>query len=444
MSKYRALISKIKQTALNNYRALGSSYFSMIVNAMIFIFLTPFLLKGLGKEQYGIWILLTNIITYFSLSNFGFNTSFMVELPAVAKDPEKKNELVNTVFFTLLTMGLLFSVFFVIISFNLGNFFEIPAGLTDAATIAFSFIFVSFLISIFYGFFDSILYINNYIFEKNTLEITKIVLTNFLFLLCVFFSFDLPGMGLAQFVSFGIFLVIIYVYTKRKFPFVINPSYYKKELFLRLLNPSFHYFFITIASQIVYYSDSILISTLSGVGDVGIYAVMYKLTEVFLRVFFKLTDVKLPRIAQLWAEQKYMDLIRFHNKLQVVTLVVVLPVFVALFFFGTEILELWVGDQYVFDENIMRVLTLSMVLNTIIHVTGVFVIVMGTHKYVSRMSLVEAALNILLSILFYQYLGLIGIPLGTLVSSLATTGWFILYNFYGTLNSLQRKLDSSI
>jgi O-antigen/teichoic acid export membrane protein len=428
--KTAGLISELKRLALNNYKALGSSYLMMCINALVFFFLTPFLLKILGEEQYGVWVLLTTIITYFSISNFGFNTSFMVAVPSVMDNLEKRNELINTVFFTLIFMSGVFSLVFVILDLNLQELFEVSPDFLFSSKIAFVFIFLSFVANILYGFFDSILYINNYIFEKNVIEILKQVVLNILIFVTVYIGFGIIGMGIAQLITFVSFFLILYAYTKKKFTFNLDYRLYSSKLFTKLLNPSIHYFLITIASQIIFYSDTILISSLSGVKTVAIYSIMYRTTDVFLRAIFKLSDVKVPMIAEILKTGQYLKLINYHNKLQVITLISIAPIFFILFFYGDTILSLWLGINYLFDKEILRVLSVSMVLNAIIHVSALFIITMGIHKKVSYMSTADAILNLILSVLFFNLFGLIGIPLGTLVSCLLTTFWYVLYTFY--------------
>ena len=57
---------------------LSSSYSLMLVNYVVFFFLTPYTLNKLGEEQYGIWALISSILAYFNLSNLGLNNSFLL------------------------------------------------------------------------------------------------------------------------------------------------------------------------------------------------------------------------------------------------------------------------------------------------------------------------------------------------------------------------------
>lgn len=419
---------------------LSSSYLNMAANWVTFFFLTPYLLDKLGDEKYGIWVLLLNIITYFSLSNFGFNTSFMMNFPAASKSEYDRNTLINTVFFTLLFMSMLFSGIFIFIDINLNILFKIPESLLENSKFAFCFVFIGFLMTIFYGFFDSMLYITNKITLKNLVELGKILFTNLLIFIVVVFSGGILSMSVAQLIGFTVFLVTLYLLTKREILFEVDFRWYSQKLFIKLLSPSFHYFLIAFASQIVFYSDTLLISNLAGIACIAIYSIMYKLTDVFLRILFKFSDIKLPAIAQLFSESRFADLIKLHNKLQLVTFLFALPIFFTLFFWGTDLLVFWLGSDHYFDKNIMRVLSISMLLNSIIHVTALFVTAMGIHQKVSYMSLFEAFLNIVLSIILFRVIGLVGIPLGTLIATLGTTGWYIFHKFYSySYHHLEKK-----
>jgi O-antigen/teichoic acid export membrane protein len=67
---------------------------------------------------------------------------------------------------------------------------------------------------------------------------------------------------------------------------------------------------------------------------------------------------------------------------------------------------------------------------------------MGLHKEVSWVVLIEAVLNVLLSVLLAKEYGLIGIAMGTLIAHIITNNWFTPYWFYRNLHLLKvRKND---
>jgi O-antigen/teichoic acid export membrane protein len=54
---------------------------------------------------------------------------------------------------------------------------------------------------------------------------------------------------------------------------------------------------------------------------------------------------------------------------------------------------------------------------------------MGVHKNLAIISLVEAVLNVFVSLILLPHWGLMGVALGTLISHVLTNGWYCFYLF---------------
>ena len=54
---------------------VSSSWFSLGVNILVGIFLSPFILHRLGDTAYGIWILIFSVTGYYGLFDLGIRSS---------------------------------------------------------------------------------------------------------------------------------------------------------------------------------------------------------------------------------------------------------------------------------------------------------------------------------------------------------------------------------
>ena len=52
-------------------QGLGVSYVSQVVLALVGLWVTPFLLGRLGQEQYGLWLVATQLLAYLALTDLG-------------------------------------------------------------------------------------------------------------------------------------------------------------------------------------------------------------------------------------------------------------------------------------------------------------------------------------------------------------------------------------
>ena len=131
-----SIFSKIQRQLLRNQRFilhLGSSYALLGVNMVSMFLLTPSLIQHLGKEQYGIWLLLFGITNYFNLSSFGFGQTFTLELIKKQNRPKEVNRLINTLLFSLFIFAACTFPIFLIIQYNL-QIFKISAPMLPEAS----------------------------------------------------------------------------------------------------------------------------------------------------------------------------------------------------------------------------------------------------------------------------------------------------------------------
>src|SRR5215510_12887367 len=68
------------------------------VNLFAGIILTPYIIRKLGADGYGIWSLLFSLVSYYTLLDFGIRSA-IIRYSAhflARKEPSKINEIVNT------------------------------------------------------------------------------------------------------------------------------------------------------------------------------------------------------------------------------------------------------------------------------------------------------------------------------------------------------------
>src|SRR5712675_3419421 len=77
------------------------SWFGVAFNIFIGFVLSPYVIRKLGPEGYGIWALLFSVIGYYGLLDFGFKSALIryTALYRARGEFERINELINTILF---------------------------------------------------------------------------------------------------------------------------------------------------------------------------------------------------------------------------------------------------------------------------------------------------------------------------------------------------------
>lgn len=89
---------------------------------------------------------------------------------------------------------------------------------------------------------------------------------------------------------------------------------------------------------------------------------------------------------------------------------------VCLYFLFDPFIELWVGEQYLFDSTVKLIIILNFYMIISMNAIAVFQNLAGLYTIYKKVSIVSAILNIILSIVLGIKLGIIGVFIGTMVS----------------------------
>lgn len=93
--------------------AIFLNYFCIIITNLSSVLLTPVLIKGLGQEHYGVYILVFTTVLYFALTEFGMG-HIVVNHVAKYRKTDQKEEGESFLFISLVTFVVLASAAFVI------------------------------------------------------------------------------------------------------------------------------------------------------------------------------------------------------------------------------------------------------------------------------------------------------------------------------------------
>src|SRR6266705_2884147 len=118
---------------------VSSSWFSLGVNILVGIFLSPFILHRLGDTAYGIWILIFSVTGYYGLFDLGIRSSVVryVSTYTATGDNESLAKLINTSLVTYTAIGVAAMVVTLVCSLFVDRLFRIPTDFLVTARLLF-------------------------------------------------------------------------------------------------------------------------------------------------------------------------------------------------------------------------------------------------------------------------------------------------------------------
>lgn len=428
MSRINKSIKNIKYGFISQILMLIVSF----VSRMVFI-------NTLGIKILGLNGVFTNIISIISLAELGIGTAIIYTLyePLNNKDYQKVNQLMNI--FKRIYIGI--STLIIVIGFIVQIFLSKIISNIDSIENIYL-IFWLFVIN------SSLTYLLSY---KRTILIAdqkKYIDT----LYQTFFFFIL---NFSQIIllfttkSFVIFLILksisivlenyfinVRINKEYNFVYISKNSEESPKLTInekKSLKKNIGAMFLhKVGGVLVQSTDNILISKFIGLSYVGIYANYLLITNALKLVFIILYQSLSASVGNLNinSDKKYLkkifDLIDF-GSFWISSFFAV-----CLFNLFNSFISIWIGDEYIFDLKIVIAIVAVFYLNCMRNSVLTFKDSLGLFWQDRYKPILEASLNLVLSIILMKYFGLIGVFWGTLISSLLSVVWiepFILYKY---------------
>ncbi len=412
-------------------------YLQMGLSIIINLVYTPIMIRILGDSEYGIYQLVSSIISYLNLLSLGFGASYIRFYSRYkAVNDEEGVKKLNGLFLIVFTiMGIVAVIAGLFISFNVEIFFNDTYTSSDLDIARVLMIFLTINLSISFPASVFISYITSqekFIFQK-LVNIGKTVLSPILSIALLYLGYGSIGMVI---VTTAISIIIdtinvLYCILKLKMRFSFkNPN-------LKLLKEiAIFSLFIAInqiIDQINWQTDKIILGKMTTSTVVAIYAVASTINSMYLNFSTAISNVYVPRVNRIVASStneeetndKLTDLMIKVGRLQFFVMMLILTGFI---FFGKYFIYRWAGENYG-DAYYITLLLICPVTIPLIQNLGIEIQrAKNKHQFRSIIYLIVAILNVGISIWFCTLWGVIGTALGTTLSLII--GNIIIMNIY--------------
>lgn len=409
------------------------SYCIMIVQNLITIFLTPIILRILGKSEYGLYQLVFSTVSYLSLLSFGFGSAYMrfYSKSRVSNDENavsKLNGMFMTVFFIISILSLFFGMILVL---NVENIFKNSLTIQEISTARILMILMVFNIAISFpsSVFDSFVTAQEkFIFQKLLILIQNIA-NPILTLPLLLMGYKSIALVLVSTVLTLLKAFVNSYYCLRKLNMTFVFGHMDLSLFKEIAVFSSYIFLNIIVDQINWSVDKFLIGMISGTTAVAIYSIGGQINSLFMNLSCAVSNVFIPKVNKMIIENVddvYLTkLFTKIGRIQFMILCLVLCGFVIL---GKYFLFIWAGNGYEDSYYIAIVLIIPVTVPLIQNIGIEIQRAKNQHKFRSIVYFVIALVNVIISIPLIMFFGEIGAAIGTAIG--ITVGNIILMNWY--------------
>ncbi|WLR42795.1 hypothetical protein LC087_00680 [Bacillus carboniphilus] len=419
---------RTKFTILNIATGLGHQ---VIITALSFISRTVFIYT-LGIEYLGVNGLFTNILALLSLAESGIGASIMYSLykPVAENDHEavkKLMRLYRRAYYVIAMVVLILGI-------SLIPFIDNIVGQTNVENVVF--IYILFLcntvLPYFFMYKISLLNANQKTYITTSIyAITSIILA-ILRIGILYFTENYYLYLVIELILNLVSAMVLSRIVTRSYPFI-------KEKVSGRLEPHIKKNIVTNVKAIVLQNigvyliigtDNIIISTFVSIAAVGLYSNYQLIMEICRTFMNQITTNMYHSVGNLVSTEAKERVYLIYKVIHLINLWLYSALFVLLYINLDNFIIIWLGEDFLLGSIVVILLLISFwergmrnAVTTIKTTSGIF----KEDKYAP---LIQASINLPISILLVQELGLEGVFLGTFISSLLVPFWNTPYLVY--------------
>ncbi len=406
-----------------NQRKIGAllSYVVIMLNLVITLFYTPILTRSLGQSEYGLYSMVSSIISTLTILDFGFASALVVysNRYRVKKEFEKEHNLYGMFIIVYTIIGLLVALFGFTIYLNVENLFGATMNAYELVTAKKLMLILTFNLAVTFplSVFSSIVTAyEKFIFAK-LVNIVTIILQPVTMLILLSFGFKSVALAIVITVLNILSLLFSALYCKYKIKTKIKFGKIDFKLLFAIFSFSFWIFINTVVDKVNWSIDNFLIGSLSGAAAVSIYAIASHINQVYISFSTAISGVLLPKMTKMVenkaTDQEFTDVLIRTGRIQLMVVGLILTGFIV---FGKNFIILWVGqeyqDAYYIGLALMIPMIDSLIKNSVISITQA----KNKHQFLPKVLIITSILNIIVSIPLIKMYGGLGAAIGTAIS----------------------------
>jgi O-antigen/teichoic acid export membrane protein len=396
-----------------------TKYLFLFTTIVIGIFLMPFTIRHLGKEEYGLWMLVASMTAYFQLLDLGYGNGLVRQVTQA--DARGDEEDMNTILSTFLVVysGIGFATLVGVVGlmlFAVPRFPNLPPDRVPMAQWVLAILGLRVAVGFPMSVFGAITTARQRFALTGSIAIAVSVMQAFATYVLLTAGYRVVVLVAAT-TSISLLSYVAYAAAAyRTFPGLrLSPSRFSRRQVRDVTAFSFYLFLVSIAVQVGNNIDNLVVGAALGTGAVAMYTVAARLADYQRQVCGQFSGLLFPVIVRFDASQNAAGLQATLVEGTRIALALVTGLTLCLLAFGRPLVEAWVGRGFEASVIPLYVLALGSLVVVAQGPSGMILLATGRHRVVAALSLVEIVFHAAVSIALISRLGLGGVAIGALV-----------------------------
>lgn len=330
------------------------SYVSIILNNVVGLLYTPFMLRMMGQNEFGLYSLVASVVGYLTILDFGFaNAIIRYTAKYRAENKEREQyEMFGMFIILYCIIGVIAFIAGLFLYFNADSMFNRTMTIADLSKVRTMILLMVFNVAFTFpmSIWGAIITAyEEFVFQK-IVNICRIILNPIIMVILLYMGYR----AVAMVVLLTIFNVATLLMNAWYCFFRIHVKVKFGKIrfgFLKEISTySFWIFLEAIMNTIFWSTGQFVLGIYVGASTVAIYAVAIQLKNIYLSFSTAISGVFLPRITSMvskhTSDKEISDLFIKTGRIQYVVMITILAGFIL---FGRQFVRLWAGDNY--DES---------------------------------------------------------------------------------------------
>ena len=409
------------------------SYLLIVLNNIIGLLYTPFMLRMMGPNEYGLYSLAASVVAYLTVLDLGFANSiirYTAKFRAENKQKEQ-DEMFGMFFILYCCISLLTLIVGICIYFHVDSLFGEKMTIADMDKIRIMILLMIFNLAFTFpmSIWGSIITAyEKFIFQK-LINIVRVILNPLVMVMLLLMGYKAIAMVVVITLFNVITLCINAWYCRKKLHIRIRYARFKWCFFQEIMIYSFFIFLNAIMDRAYWSFGQLILGMYVGTYAVAVYAVAIQLISLFMNFSTAISGVFLPKITHLVSkrgnEENISSLFIRIGRIQFIIMGLILTGFLL---FGKLFISLWAGENYMDAYPIASILFIALLFPLTQNLGLTILQARNQLKFCSFLYLLEALCCVAISLLLVKKYGGLGCAIGTAI--VLIVGQVIVLNIY--------------
>lgn len=337
-------VSQLKAGALLSYVVLA-------LHNLVGLLYMPFMLRMMGKSEYGLYSIAASIVAYLTVLDLGFGNAivrYTAKFRAEYKQ-EEQYKMFGMFFLLYCGIGLVALLAGGILYLNAENIFDasMTANELSRTKIILALMVFNLAITFPFSLFGSIITAyEQFVFQK-VIAIVRIVLNTATMIVLLNLGYKAIAMVVVTTIFNVLTLGLNFWYCKYNLKIKLKFARFKWDFLKEVSIYSFWIFLNAIMDRIYWSTGQFVLGAFAGTAVVAVYAVAIQLEHMYMSFSTAISGVFLPKVTAMAVRdsdgKSISDLFIKTGRIQYCVMILVLTGF---FLFGRQFIHLWAGEGY--------------------------------------------------------------------------------------------------